>query len=236
MFEEKIIKISNIDYINVQNEEINFLVSLKNDEGDYKRDRIEFSAQLAELRDELKLKDIGYLHQIHSSSINIYDGTIKEADAIISDKKGVGVCVYTADCVPILVKHKFLEIKAAIHSGWKGTYDIILYKTIKFLESEYNISSRDLIFLVGPHIRDCCYEVSKEIVDDFNNNKFYKGKDISHGRMLNLTKCIELQLEAAHALKENCKTLLECTKCSDEYRFHSYRNNKECGRMISLVY
>ncbi len=236
MFEEKIVKVNNIEYINVTNENCNFLFSLKNPDGDYKRNGKEFNDKLKELCQELKINELGYSDQIHSSIINIYDGTIKKGDATISDKEGIGVCIYTADCVPILIKHKFLPIKAAIHSGWKGTYDIILLKTIKLLERKYKINSKDLICCVGPHIRACCYEVSQEMIDDFKSHELYFDKGVYNERLLDLTKCIEIQLDTAGILQDNCYFSVYCTKCSDKYKFHSYRNDKECGRILSLVY
>ncbi len=234
MFLKTMVKIDNIDYISIKKDECNFLFSLKNQEGDFKKDIYEFNDKLKKLCKELNLTDIGYSNQIHSDIINEYDGKIRDGDAIILNKDATGACVYTADCVPILIGHKLMQVKAAIHSGWKGTYDMILLKTVKFIEDRYDVKLKDLIFLVGPHIKSCCYEVSSDIIDDFNLK--YEGVDISSGRMLSLTRCIEAQLSYMNIPKENCCFIDECTKCSKEYDFHSYRNNKDCGRILSVVY
>jgi len=236
MFKEEIININGINYIDVKNENCNFLFSLKNSNGDFKRNTLEFNSKLKELLSRLGIISVGYSEQIHSSIINVYDGSIKEGDSTISDEENTGVCVYTADCVPILIKHKFLPLKAAIHSGWKGTYDTILLKTINFLKDKYEIDVEDLICAVGPHIRYCCYEVSSEIVDDFNRHELYNNKGVAAGRFLNLTKCIELQFDVAGIPKKNYYLNAECTKCSSIHEFYSYRIDKDCGRILSLVY
>ena len=236
MFKEKIVNIDGIYYININNENCSFLFSLKNSSGDYSRNITEFNNKLRRLSNILGITDIGYSDQIHSDIINIYDGTVKKGDCTVSDKKDIGVCIYTADCVPVLIKHKILSLKAAIHSGWKGTYDIILLKTIRFLEKIYEINAQDLICCVGPHIGNCCYEVSNEMIDTFNDHELYNGKGVTSGRFLNLTKCIELQLDVSGIPKDNYYLNAECTKCSGKYEFHSYRINKDCGRMLSLVY
>lgn len=236
MFKEKMISFNDVDYIHVEKDGHNFLFSLKNDDGDYKRNTIEFDNKLKKLSNGLGLKSIGYSDQTHSTIINIYDGTVKEGDSTVTDKEDIGICAYTADCVPILIKHKILPLKAAIHSGWKGTYDIILLKTIRFLKEKYKINSKDLLCCVGPHIKACCYEVSEDMIEDFNHHELYSGKNVTDGRFLNLTKCIELQLDAGSILKDNRYFNNQCTKCSSEYEFHSYRLDKDCGRIISLVY
>ena len=44
-----------------------------------------------------------------------------EADAIVTGLKGLGVGVYTADCVPIILIDEERNIWGVVHAGWRGT-------------------------------------------------------------------------------------------------------------------
>ncbi len=46
---------------------------------------------------------------------------IKATDALITNKKGICLCVQTADCVPILLFDPVKGVVAAVHAGWRGT-------------------------------------------------------------------------------------------------------------------
>ena len=42
-----------------------------------------------------------------------------EADAVVSVTRGVGACVVTADCVPVLLAVRDGRGVAAVHAGWR---------------------------------------------------------------------------------------------------------------------
>ena len=44
-----------------------------------------------------------------------------DCDGLITDQPGVPLCVFTADCVPVLLHEPAAGIVAAVHSGWRGT-------------------------------------------------------------------------------------------------------------------
>jgi len=47
---------------------------------------------------------------------------VGECDALMTTEEGVGLMVWTADCVPVLLAGP--RVVAAIHSGWRGTAPI----------------------------------------------------------------------------------------------------------------
>jgi YfiH family protein len=182
------------------------------------------------------VKEVGFLEQIHSDNILNYDGKIEEGDALIAHKKNLAVGVFTADCVPILLYDKNKSVIAAVHSGWKGTFNCILLKTIERMEKQYGTEAKDLVVSIGPHIHQCCYEVGIDLVDKFKNLEVYKDVDISSGRYLSLKKCILHQLNLKNVDKNNIKDLSICTFCNKNYKTHSYRKNKNGGRLFSFIY
>lgn len=200
-------------------------------------------AKLNSLIDEFHSDEIIYLKQIHSDNIFIYDKkdlkSIKdnEGDAVITNERNVIIGVFTADCVPVILVDKVKKVSAAIHSGWKGTFASITYKTIKRMESEFGCNPSDITAYIGPHIRKCCYEVSEELKQKFIDEKTdIPVSTLFSGRNLNLECCIVDDLKRAGVNDKNINTLDLCTYCSDDVKLHSYRkSNGSYGRMFSFI-
>lgn len=183
------------------------------------------------------LKNVGYLNQIHSDLIHKYDGNVHDGDAIITDKLGVAIGVFTADCVPVIIYDKIKKVAAAVHSGWKGTIKNISSKTITKMIEEYNVSIKDLKIYIGPHNMQCCYEVSEELINEFKSFELYKNANIAKGRNLSLQNCILTKLYNLGIHKEQVTTLDICTFCSKKYNLYSYRKNEnKDGRMFSFIF
>jgi YfiH family protein len=192
---------------------------------------------LEKIKSYYNLQAIGYLNQIHSDLIFEFDGSIKDGDALITDKTKIAIGVFTADCVPVILVDTQKGVVAAIHSGWKGTKNLIVSKTIERLSEEYNSRASDIKVYIGPHIGGCCYEVSEELVEEFTSEDIYSNIKISNNNKLDLEKCILTQLKERGIKEENISTTNTCTACNKQYELYSYRvsENKE-GRMFSFVY
>jgi YfiH family protein len=192
---------------------------------------------LEKIKENYDLNSIGYLNQIHSDLIFNYDGDIKDGDALVTDKKKIGIGVFTADCVPVILVDSKKGVIAAIHSGWRGTKSMIVKKTIQKLQERYHSKAKDIRVYIGPHIGGCCYEVSKELIEEFTSEDIYSNIIINKRNKLDLEKCILAQLEEMKIKSENIITTNTCTSCNKQYELHSYRasENKQ-GRMFSFVY
>nr|WP_206151660.1 peptidoglycan editing factor PgeF [Clostridium sp. SM-530-WT-3G] len=200
-------------------------------------------AELNSLVCEFNSDEIIYLKQIHSDKIFRYDRkdseSIKdnEGDAIITNEKNVIIGVFTADCVPVILVDEVKGVSSAIHSGWKGTFASITYKTIKRMEKEFDCNPSHIKAYIGPHIRKCCYEVSEELKQKFIDEKTdIPESTLFSGRNLNLECCIFDDLKKAGVNDDNINVLDLCTYCSDTVKLHSYRkSNGSYGRMFSFV-
>src|SRR3712207_9545829 len=111
---------------------------------------------------------------LHSDDIYIYNGLKYDGDALITNKRRIAIGVFTADCVPVLIYDKKNLVVAAIHSGWKGTLNCIVSKTIDTMINRYNSNIKDLEIYIGPHNMMCCYEVSEELIHTFKSSNIYK--------------------------------------------------------------
>jgi polyphenol oxidase len=110
-------------------------------------------------------------HQVHTTKIvNVTSKTSREelmdTDALITNQKGVGIAVMSADCVPILLYDKKNKAIAAVHSGWRGTVAHILEKTLHEMQTVFGTKGEDLIAGIGPSVSQDSYEVGEEVVNE----------------------------------------------------------------------
>ncbi|MGB0638728.1 MAG: polyphenol oxidase family protein [Myxococcota bacterium] len=102
---------------------------------------------------------VSFVSQVHGNDVLRASGAglVGEADALITDVKGLLIAVRTADCVPILVVGQ--GVVAAIHAGWRGLAAGVIPKTIRKLSG-----AGPFVAAVGPAIGVACYEVGEEVV------------------------------------------------------------------------
>ena len=230
------------DFLKIEEE--NFTVVFTNAENDrsFNRSTELGVKELNSLKARFKVRDVAYLKQIHSDKILSYkycnkDFNENEGDAVITDEKDIIVGVFTADCVPIILVDNKKGVSAAIHSGWRGTFESITLKTIEKMRDEYGCIPEDIKAFIGPHIRKCCYEVSQDLKERFlEKKKEIKPNILFNKRNLNLESCIEKNLIDGGLKKENINSLNLCTYCSKEIKLHSYRKSEgSYGRMFAFV-
>ena len=107
-----------------------------------------------------------YLSQQHTDCIlhvDIPDAvpdpytTLREADGLITRTPELGLMVFSADCVPILLEGD--GVVAAVHAGWRGTVSAIAAKAVKEMDCE----PASIRAWIGPAIGVCCYQVGDEV-------------------------------------------------------------------------
>ncbi len=184
-------------------------------------------------------------NQTHSNNIHIVtetktegwsslDTAIENCDALITKQKNIMLTILTADCVPILLFDKKQNIISAVHAGWKGTEQKIVYKTIEKMKEIFNSNPKDILATIAPSIGKCCYEVDwrvskhfKEIENAYEN----RGKK----QMLDLPYINKVQLLQAGIDEHNIELSNVCTACEVKNYF-SYRKEKGCsGRFMSMI-
>jgi YfiH family protein len=109
--------------------------------------------------------------QVHKTRIlEVTAATTKEdlmeTDALMTDERGVGIAVMSADCVPILLYDRGHQAVAAIHSGWRGTVARILEKTLQAMKARYGTRGEDVLAAIGPSVSQDAYEVGEEVVNE----------------------------------------------------------------------
>ncbi|MDZ5761650.1 Polyphenol oxidase family protein [Candidatus Cyrtobacter comes] len=97
---------------------------------------------------------------VPSIDCNTYD---VQCDALITDKPGIAIGIFTADCIPILVTDISGTVIAAIHAGWRGLIGGVIKNTINAM----NVAHHKLIAAIGPCICKYNYEVDSYFRENF---------------------------------------------------------------------
>ncbi|MBA4405912.1 peptidoglycan editing factor PgeF [bacterium] len=182
----------------------------------------------------LTSSQIAIQRQIHSDIVTLVEkpGLIGESDAMITDKFNVGLAVSTADCVPIFLYDHAQKVVAGIHSGWRGTQQQILRKTLVALKENFGSEGKDIYVYIGPSICQKNYEVGKEVAEQF---------DKKYLTMLNGKLCLNV-IHANYDMVCNFgipEDQIEASQfCSYEEKelLHSYRRDgKNSGRSLGVI-
>lgn len=232
----KTIHVEDYEFIKMEWNHIEFIFSTAVNNLNFNKASEEGKKNLERLKNWFHVSNIAYLNQVHSNIVYKADDNIYDGDALINDRSDIASGVFTADCVPVLIADAERRVVAAVHSGWKGTLNCVVMETINKMKKDYNVRMEDLKVVIGPHIRDCCYEVGEDVISAFRDSRIYGDKNIASGRMLSLEKCIRVQLELLEVPCYNILSAGICTKCSKEYDMYSYRRDPEVnGRMFSFI-
>jgi len=150
-------------------------------------------------------------------------------DALITDVPGLILVTFHADCVPIYIVDPVHAAIGLCHSGWKGTLNMIAFKTINSMGTQFGSRAEDCICAIGPSICVDCYEVGEEIYDLFHEkygeaiDNYPIFKKFPNGSFhLNLWEANKYVLSFAGVHEDNISTTNLCTCCNPNI-FFSHR-------------
>lgn len=230
------------DFLIVEGEKIDIVFSTAKYNRSFNRNTDEGKRNICSLKDDFNINDIVYLNQIHSDYVFDFNGDAekfreKEGDAILTNREKVIVGAFTADCVPVILVDEVKGVIAAIHSGWKGTFSSITQNTIEKMIKEYRVNVEDIKVYIGPHIRQCCYEVSEDLKEKFLNKTKIDVRELFNGRKLSMERCILEDLRNLNIKEDNIYSINLCTYCEEEVKLFSYRKSVGTyGRLFTFAY
>ena len=176
-----------------------------------------------------------WLRQVHGN--RVVDAAVSkpysEGDGSYVDKPGHVCVVLTADCCPIFLCDGAGSRVAVLHGGWRGLARGLIEQGVALM----NVPGRELMAWLGPAIGPQAFEVGDDVYEAF----------VAHNG----------EAEGAFTKKENGRWLADicrlarqrlravgvthvyggkyCT-VSEHERFFSYRRDRICGHMASLIW
>lgn len=173
--------------------------------------------------------------QIHGSSILVVGedpiGSDASHDGLISTMPSVGLAVWTADCVPVLISGG--GAVSAVHAGWRGTAAGIVPQALRLFNSNFGVNPTDISATIGPAIGACHYPVGSEVTTALDawslaDCSWHQAGSVDL-RLFLLGQLVDL------GISESAVEIVgPCTSCDS--RFASFRRDADrAGRQISIV-
>ena len=182
--------------------------------------------------------------QTHSDHISVVaadanSDQFADTDALITNEPRKPLLLCFADCLPLVLvappsTHTSQPTIAVVHAGWRGALAGIHLKALKHLTHAANCAPSQVNAYIGAHIRDCCFEVSAEVIDQFTQAYGTSCKrDNAH---LSLGCAITTSLCDAGVAPKRIAEIPACTVCDTEH-FFSYRaEGPTTGRHAALAF
>ena len=187
------------------------------------------------IKKELGLQRLVSAKQVHGDSIlNVdwlpdADEEYAGHDALMTNVPEVGLMIQQADCQAVMLYDPEHGAVANIHSGWRGSVQNIIAKTVAAMTAAYGTRPASLFAAISPSLGPCCGEFvnyQQELPPAFhayqpqpNHFDFWA---ISRDQLRDAGVCVE-QIEIA----------ARCTVCNENY--FSYRREGVTGRFASVI-
>lgn len=91
----------------------------------------------------------------------------RDVDGLITQERGIVLCTFFADCVPLFFVDPVRGAIGLSHSGWRGTVQKIGKKTVEEMKKAFGTDPKDVHAAIGPSICQDCYEVSEDVIGEF---------------------------------------------------------------------
>lgn len=181
-------------------------------------------------------------HQTHSDNIEIIDNVDEfkiheDTDGFITNKKGITLMTFYADCTPLFFCDSTAGIVGIAHSGWKGTELKIGVKMVKMMKEKFGCKLENINVGIGPNISKKAYLVNCDFLNEFSDKEFF-GKYLKkidgkcYFDMVNSNK--DMLLDAG-ILENNIELSNHCTYLEPELFFSFRRQGVNSGRMAGFI-
>src|SRR4029077_13134825 len=89
-----------------------------------------------------------------------------QADAMVSNSKGIALGILSADCAPVLLADGEAGVIGAVHAGWKGALSGVIAAAVVAME-RLGARRERIAAAIGPCISQANYEVGAELRQRF---------------------------------------------------------------------
>lgn len=191
-------------------------------------------------------------HQTHTTNIRVvtekdrgcgYDRPrdYTDVDGLITNVPGLVLTTSYADCVPLFLVDPVHRAVGLSHSGWRGTVRKIGLRTVREMTENYGTDPGDIIAAIGPSICQDCYEVSGDVIREFENAfperlhelLFYKKENGKY--QLNLWEAARQVFLEAGIPEKNISLPGICTCCNPDLLFSHRATGGKRGNLAAFL-
>src|SRR5258705_3243294 len=130
-----------------------------------------------------------FLKQVHGAQVlrATGGGCAGKADVLMTDRPGLPIAVFSADCVPLLIYDPGGRRLAVVHAGWRGTAQSAARAAVLALV-EAGGRPEGFLAAIGPSIGPCCYEVDEPVIARLH--AALPGRRVRPVRSVRMGRCI----------------------------------------------
>lgn len=170
----------------------------------------------------------------------------RDVDGLLTNVPGLILSTFYADCVPLLFVDPVHRAIGCSHSGWRGTVAEMGRVTVEAMKKEYGSRTADILAAIGPSICQECYEVSRDVAEQFEalfSREKYSFVDIGdilldkkNGKyQLDLWAANRAVLLAAGILEEHLSVTDICTCHNPDYLFSHRASQGKRGNFGAFI-
>ena len=174
--------------------------------------------------------------QVHGPDIVKVDGPAGDfhatppADASFTDRPGVGLLAFSADC-PLVAVYEPGRAVGVAHASWRCTATLIVQRLVERMASELDCRPRRMWAAISPSAGPCCYEVGPEVFASAAELPdraacFHRPRGPAGKHHFDLWQAAIQQLVGAGVPEKQIDTAGLCTICHND-QFFSYRREGE---------
>lgn len=165
----------------------------------------------------------------------------KDVDGLVTNELGICLVTSYADCVPLYFVDPVKKVIGLSHSGWRGTVGKIGKETVRVMKEKFGSDPENILAAIGPSICQDCYEVSEDVIDQFQHNfqeqywheLFYKKENGKY--QLNLWKANEWIFLEAGIRPEHIAVTNVCTHCNSEILYSHRTMGDKRGNLCAFL-
>ena len=183
------------------------------------------------LKASLGVSKIVFMNQVHGDKIVcIHSGDeTPTCDAMITQQRGIALCVMVADCIPILLYDEKSQSIGVAHAGREGSLLHVGQKTAQVMCEHFGAELQSLRIWMGPSIHACCYEVKNDVTQGFE-----KTLHVREERYFLDLQTYNKEAFLGMGIKEEQLEISPVCTCCDAHYF-SYRREKQTGRFVGVI-
>lgn len=219
-------------------------MNLSYDRGDVAENVDENYRRICKALDVLP-ENLVFSQQVHKTTVEKVEKPgryLTEVDGMITNTPGLVLVTSYADCVPLFFVDPVHRAIGLSHSGWRGTVGEIGRITIEKMGKEFHSRPEDIVAVVGPSICQKCYEVSKEVAEQFPPQVYTKkelttldNENALEKYQLDLWEANRLILLKAGLLDENITVSGLCTSCHSNLLFSHRASGGKRGNLNAFL-
>lgn len=200
----------------------------------------------------VRCEDMVFSQQTHTSNVRVVTEADRgmgitrplawqDVDGLVTDVPGICLVTFYADCVPLFFVDPVKKVIGLSHSGWRGTVAKIGKETVRKMREVYGCDPGDILAAVGPSICQDCYEVSEEVIRQFQAHflekdwasLFYKKENGKY--QLDLWRANALIFFESGIKTEHIAVTNICTHCNSDVLYSHRAMGDQRGNLAAFL-